>query len=87
MTINENKKLSRNRKRRTERRIKIDDKLRTLLNKIKTEKKKKNENIDKYKEFEIQLVKIKYANNPNKLQSELKELNKIHVIDENLHEI
>ena len=42
MTINENKKLSRNRKRRIERRIKIDDKLKTLLNKIKTEKKKKN---------------------------------------------
>ena len=38
---NENNKLSRNRKRRIERRIKMDDKLKTLLNKIKTEKKKK----------------------------------------------
>ena len=37
--------------------------------------------------MENELVKIKYANNPNKLQSELKELNKIHVIDKNLHEI
>ena len=41
MTINENKKLSRNRKRRIERRNKIDDKLKTLINKIRTEKKKK----------------------------------------------
>ena len=36
--------------------------------------------------MENDLVKIKYAINPNKLQSELKELNKIHVIDKNLHE-
>ena len=41
MTINEIKKLSRNRKQRIERRIKIDDKLKTFLNKIQTEKKKK----------------------------------------------
>ena len=41
MTINENKKLSRNRKRRIEGRIKIDDKLKTLINKFKTEKKMK----------------------------------------------
>ena len=47
MTINEKKKLSRNGKRRIERRIKIDDKLRTLLNKIETEKKTKNKKIDK----------------------------------------
>ena len=87
MTISGNKKLSRNRKRRNDRRIKIDDKLKSLLNKIKTEKKKKNKNIDRIKAIEIELVKIKYANNPNKLQSELKELNKIHVIDKNLHEI
>ena len=46
--------------------------------------KKKN---DKIKELEIELVRIKYANNPNRLQSELKELNKIHVFDKNLHEI
>ena len=41
MTINENKKMSRNRKGRIERRIKIDDKLKTLLNKIQIEKKVK----------------------------------------------
>ena len=87
MTNNENKKLSRNRKRRIERRIEIDDKMKSLINKIKTEKKKKTENIDKTKELEIELVKIKYANNPNKLQSELKEMNKIQVVNKNLHEI
>ena len=76
MTINENKKLSRNRKRRIERRIKIDDKLKTLSNKIKTEKKKKYKIIDKIKELEMELVIIKYANNPKKLQSEIKELKK-----------
>ena len=37
---NENKKLSRNKKRRIERRIKIGDKMKTLINKIKTEMKK-----------------------------------------------
>ena len=56
--------------------------MKSLLNKIRTEKRKKN-NFDKIKE----LVKIKYSNNPNKLQSELKELNKIQAIDKNLHEI
>ena len=43
---NENKKLSRNRKRRNERKIEMVDYVKTLLNKIKTEKKKKNKNID-----------------------------------------
>ena len=33
------------------------------------------------------MIKIKYVNNPNKLQSELEELNKIHVVSKNLHEI
>ena len=77
MTINENKKLSKNRKRRIERRIKIDEKMKSFPNKIKTKKKIKN--FDKNKELEIVLVKIKYANNPNELQPELKDLNKIHV--------
>ena len=87
MTINENKKLSRNRKRRIERRIKLDDGMKLLLNKIKTEKKKKNKSFDKIKELEIELIKIKYANSSNTLQSELKELNKIHVIEKKLYEI
>ena len=82
---NENKKLSRNRKRRIERKSKIDKNMKLLLNKIKSEKKKKN--LDKVKQLEILLVQIKYANNPNKLQNALKGLNKIQVIDKNLHEI
>ena len=39
---NENRKLARNGKRRIERKIKMDDNMKLLLNKIKTEKKKKN---------------------------------------------
>ena len=77
MTINENKKLPRI--------IKMDDKMKSLLNKIKTER--KNKKVDKIKELEIESVKNKYAKNPNKLQSELKELNKTQVNDKNLHEI
>ena len=39
---NENKKLSRNRKRRIEQKINIDNYMKIILNQIKTEKKKKN---------------------------------------------
>ena len=78
---NETKKLSRNRKRR------ISDDMKLLLNKIKSEKKKKNKNLDKIKQLEILLVNIKYINDPNKLENALKELNKIQVIDKNIHEI
>ena len=84
---NENKKLSRNRKRRIERKSKIDDNMKLLFKKIKSEKQKRNKNSDKIKELEIQLVRIKYVNNPNKLQNALKELNKIQVVNKNLHEI
>ena len=85
---NENKKLSRNRKRRINRRQKFSYDMKLLLNKIKSEKrKKKNKNFDKIKHLEKLLVKIKYANDPNKLENALKELNKIEVIDKNLHEI
>ena len=38
---NEIEKLSRNRKRRSEQSIKMDDKMKSLLNKIKSEKQKK----------------------------------------------
>ena len=41
----------------------------------------------KIKNLAIELIKIKYVDNPSKLQSVLKELNKIQVIDKNLHEI
>ena len=44
---NENKKLSRNRKRRIDRKNKINDDLKLLLNKIKSEKKKIYKNHDK----------------------------------------
>ena len=87
MKINESRMLSRNRKRRITRKINMDNNMKLLLNKIKSEKKKKNKNFDKSKELEILLVRIKYANNPNKLQSALKELNKIQVIKKNLLEI
>ena len=87
ITINENKKLSRNTKRRIDRKNKFDENMKLLLNKIKSEKRKRNKNLDKIKELEILLVNINYANNPNKLQSALKELNKIHVVNKNLHEI
>ena len=48
--------------------------MKLLLNKIKTEK-KKNKSFDKIKNLEIELFKTKYANNPDKLQFALKELN------------
>ena len=84
---NENKKFSRNRKRRIARKNYMSDDMKLLLNKIKTENKKKNKNFDKIKELEIELVKIQFANNPNKLQSALKEVNKIQVVNKILHEI
>ena len=65
----------------------MHDKVKALLNEIKTEKKKKNKNFDKIKNLETEFYNIKYASNPKKLQAELKELNKIQFIDENLHEI
>ena len=83
---NEKEKLSRNRKRRIDRRNKIINDMKLLFNKIKSEKKKKNKNFDKIKQLEIVLVRVKYANKPNKLESALKELNKIQVIDKILHE-
>ena len=86
MTINENKKLSRNRKRRIERRKKTNVDMKLLFNKIKSEK-KKNESFGKIKHLEILLKRIKYADKPNKLENALKELNNIQVLDENLHEI
>ena len=68
----ENKTLSQVRKRRIERRKKIDGNMNKLLNKNETERKK---NFDKTKSLEILFVKIKNAKNPHLLQSALKELN------------
>ena len=57
------------------------------LIKIKREKKKKNKDFNKIKQLGILLVRIKYADKPDKLESALKELNKIQVNDKNIHEI
>ena len=84
---NETKKLSRNRKRRIERKLNMSDDMKSLLNRIKSEKKKKNKNFDKIKQLEILLVNIKYTNSPMKLENALRDLNKMQVIDKNLHEI
>ena len=64
---NENKKLSRKRKRGIKGKRKIDDNMKLILNKIKTEKKKKKKNLEKIEQLEILLVRIKYANYPNKI--------------------
>ena len=87
MTINENKMLSRNRKRRIERRNKINGDMKLILNKIKSEKKKKNKYFDKIKQLETLVVRMKYADKADKLESASRELNKIEVFDKNLHEI
>ena len=82
---NENKRLSRNRKRRIDRRKKNNNDMKLLINETKSENKKKN--LDKVKQLEIVLVQIKYVNNPTKSQSALKELTKIQVVNKKLHEI
>ena len=51
------------------------------------QKKKKSKNSDKGKSLQIELVKIKYADKPDRLEYELKKLTKIEVIVRNLHEI
>ena len=48
---------------------------------------KQKEISDQIEQLEILLVRMKYANNPNKLDSALKEFKKIQVIDKNLHGI
>ena len=84
---NKNKKLSRNRRRRIDRKNKIYNDMKLLLNKIKTEKKKNYKNFDKIKQLEILLVRFIYADKPDKLENALRELNKTQIIEENLHEI
>ena len=84
---NENKKLSRNTKRKINRRNKINNDMNFLLNKIKSEKKKKYKNFDETKQLEILLLRINYADKPEKLDSALKDFLKNQVIDKNLHEI
>ena len=76
---NENKKLSRDRRRRIDRRNKTNDDMKLILKIIKTEKKKKNKSLDEIKQLEILLVRNKYANNTDKLASASKKINKIQV--------
>ena len=57
----------------------------SLLDSVKQAKRKRN--FYKTKELEIKTVKLKSANNPNILQSELKELNKIQFVNKKLHEV
>ena len=87
--INENKKLSRNTKRKIDRGNEINNDMKLILNKIESEKKKKKKkkNLDKIIQLEILLVGFKYADKPDKLESALKKVNNIQVIDKNLHEI
>ena len=59
MMNNENEELSRDRKRRIERKIRMDDRMKSLLNKIKTEKKKIYKNNDRIKKLEIEFVRFK----------------------------
>ena len=61
--------------------------MKLLLNKIKSETKKKNKKLDKNKQLEFLLFRLKYADNPIKLESALKEINKIQVIYKNFHEL
>ena len=84
---NENIKLSRNRKKRIEQKNRISDEMKLLLNNFKSEKKKKNKNLDKIKQLKIILLNINFSNNPDRLENALKKLNKIQVIDKNVHEI
>ena len=84
---NENKKPSRNRKRSIERRNRMNDDIKIIISKIKFQNKKKYKIFDKIKQIEILLVRIKYANKPYKLESALKESNKIQVFNESSHEI
>ena len=68
MMDNENKELSRSRKRKIERKIRIDERMKSFLIGIKTEKKKNYKNIKKIKNSKTELVKINYADKPGKLK-------------------
>ena len=63
---NEKKRLPQNREKRIERKIETVGKMKSLLNRNKSEKKKKIKNVDRVKELEIKLVKMKKAYNPDK---------------------
>ena len=72
---NKNEDLSRNRTKRVEGKCKLNGKTKFSLSKTESETKKKNKKFNKTKQLEFELLKIKYATNPNKLKPELEELN------------
>ena len=51
--------------RKSEQEMKMDDKMKSLLKKFKSEK-KKNEYFDKIKQLEIELIKVIFVKNPSK---------------------
>ena len=59
----------------------------SLLNKIETEKKMNYVKIDEIKYLEIELVKIKYVDNPANLKKASEKFKKLEVVHKNLHEI
>ena len=74
--------MSRNSKKRTDRKNKMDDTMKSILTKSIQEKKKKN--FHRIKLRETELGRIKYADKLDKLQN---ALNKIRVVNKNLNEI
>ena len=69
--MNENQKISSKVERRATRKENLNKGLKNLLYSVKQAKRRKK--IDKIKELEIKIVKLKYTNNPNKLEYETKE--------------
>ena len=67
--------------------FKREEKENRKIRKIDYTNYEKNKNFNKFNELEIELVKLKYEDNPQKLANENEELNKIDVYDVNLHEI
>ena len=53
---------------------------------MKLNLKRRYKNFDKTKQLQLLLVRIKYADNPNKLESASRDLNEVQAIDKNLHE-
>ena len=60
---NENKKLSPTRKRRIDRKIKMDDKMKSLLNQIKSERKRKTKILMKLKKQKLNQLKLNTLTN------------------------
>ena len=83
MMMNENQNLSRKENEQKKRRVIMDGRMKTLLNR----QAEKNKDSDTIKNSERQLVKIKYADKPDKLSNALKELKERDFNDMNTNEI